>query len=231
MSIIQDEEFGKITVRRSASSGHISLRVAPDGTIHASMPKLAPIFLVKRFIKSSREELRQAIKKYHPEYLYENGMQIGKSHTLIVHPTSNSQFSVSIHGQQIIAKIPKDININNQEVTRKIRDATITALRLEAKSYLNGRLLFLANKYGYSFAKTRFSHSSSRWGSCSSSGTISLNIALMKLPFDLIDYVIIHELSHTKHMNHSINFWNQVKIADPDYVKHRKMLKMHNPTI
>lgn len=229
--MIQDEEFGEILVRKSAIARHITMRVAPDGVLHATLPKNAPMLFVKQLIKKSRPELREMIKKSKPEYNYINGMQIGKSHTLIIHETDNSQFSVARHGQQIIVKMPNDQDINDPIISKKIREATISALRLEAKSYLPRRLSFLAEKYDYSYIKTRFSHAGGRWGSCSSSGTISLNIALMKLPFELIDYVIVHELAHTKQMNHSSKFWELVQIADPDYKKHRKTLKTLNPSI
>lgn len=231
MPIIQDEEFGKITIRRSAIASQVRVRAAPDGTLHASIPMHAPIFLVKRLINSSRNNLRKILNQSKPEYIYENGMQIGKSHTLIIHNIDNQTFSVNLHHQQIIVKLPVYLNVNNPEVSRKIRDVVIKALRIEAKSYLPRRLSFLANRYQLKYEKTRFSHSSGRWGSCSSNGTISLNIALMKLPFELIDYVIIHELSHTKHMNHSKDFWELVHQADNDYLIHRRKLKQYNPSI
>jgi predicted metal-dependent hydrolase len=53
----------------------------------------------------------------------------------------------------------------------------------------------------------------------------------MKLPFELIDYVIIHELSHTKQMNHGPSFWALVGLADPNYKNHRRALKLQNPSI
>jgi predicted metal-dependent hydrolase len=230
MPIIQDEEFGKITIRRSARATQVRLRVAPDGTLRASLPLYAPAFLVKRLVHSSRQELRELLSQAQPTTTYTDGMQVGKSHTLIVRPASGN-LQVNRRGQQIIISLPPQLTLQDATVTRTVRDAIIAALRVEAKSYLPKRLSFLANKLGFSYKKVRFSHASGRWGSCTSEGTISLNIALMKLPFEQIDYVIIHELAHTKHMNHSTEFWNLVSEGDPHYKEHRKSLKQEAPTI
>ena len=230
MPIIQDEEFGKITIRRSARASQVRLRVAPDGTLRASLPLYAPAFLVKRLIKTSRDELRTLIAQSQPTIAYTDGMQVGKSHSLIVRPTTGT-FQVNRRGQQIIISLPAHTTLNDSSVVREIRDVVIAALRIEAKSYLPKRLSFLADKYGMTYKKVRFSHASGRWGSCTSEGTISLNIALMKLPFELIDYVIIHELAHTRQMNHSPAFWELVGIGDPHYKEHRRALKSEAPTI
>lgn len=231
MPIIQDKEFGKITIRRSAQATQVRVRVAPDGTLRASLPLHAPIFLVKQLLKFSRDELRGILAQAKPEYNYENGMQIGKSHTLIIHETGNQPFSVNRRNLQIIVKIPNIADLNNSEISRKIRDEIIAALRIEARNYLPKRLAYLAEKHGFRYSNIRFSHASGRWGSCNNKGTISLNIALMKLPFALIDYVLIHELSHTKQMNHSPVFWKLVAMADPNYKINRRALKLQNPSI
>jgi predicted metal-dependent hydrolase len=160
--------------------------------------------------------------------VFESGMQIGKSHTLVTRP--GSALSIKRHGQQIVT-LPPESNLSDPDVNRVVRDSVIDALRLEAKSYLPKRITFLAEKNGFAFEKIRFSHASGRWGSCSSNGTISLNIALMKLPFELIDYVLVHELSHTKQMNHSEKFWNLVAQADPIYKQHRRELRKETPSI
>ena len=231
MPTIIDEEFGTITLRRSAKASHVHIRVAPDGRLRASLPLYAPAFLVKKLIRSSREELRALLAEQQVTTQFEHGMQIGKSHTLIIRDANLTKTTAKRHGQQIIVSLAQNDTASSIEATRIIRDAVIEALRIEAKSYLPKRLAFLAQKSGLLYQKVRFSHASGRWGSCSSNGTISLNIALMKLPFELIDYVLIHELSHTVHMNHSDAFWHLVEQADPQYKLHRRTLKKETPSI
>lgn len=230
MPVIYDEEFGKITIRRSSRASQVRLRLAPDGTLRASLPTYAPLFLVKRLLKTSRDELRKLMDS-HPSVNYYDGMQIGKSHHLLIKQSRTDEVSAKRSGQSIVVHIPSDIEMDHPEVAKSIRNATIAALRTEAKSYLPKRLAYIADMYGFDYSKVRFSHASGRWGSCSSNGTISLNIALMKLPFELIDYVLIHELAHTKHMNHSPSFWSLVESADPEYKKHRAAIKNEAPSI
>jgi|GEM_PF-3742859 len=73
MPIIQDKEFGKITIRRSPAATQVRVRVAPDGLLHASLPMRAPLFLVKHLLKKSRSELRTMLAQSKPEYSFENG--------------------------------------------------------------------------------------------------------------------------------------------------------------
>ena len=193
------------------------------------MPMYAPIFLLKRLLKNSRLELRKLLLQSQPQIEFKDGQQIGKSHTIIVRPSL--RLSTKVKGQHILVELPSDMTLNDPQVNRAVRDSIIAALRLEAKSYLPKRLAYLAHQLGFSYERVRFSHASGRWGSCSSIGTISLNIALMKLPFELIDYVLVHELSHTIHMNHSQEFWELVQKGDPSYKQHRKLLKAEAPSI
>ena len=229
MPVLHDDEFGKIVVRRSARASQVRLRVAPDGTLRASLPLYAPLFLVKRLLKSSREQLREMRLQSSKQHTYTHGMQIGKSHHIEVRLAP--RVSVSHSGRRILVELPQNKTIHDPYVAQKVKEAVAAALRLEAKSYLPRRLAHLAQEHGYSYERVRFSHASGRWGSCSSNGTISLNIALMKLPFELIDYVIVHELAHTKEMNHSRAFWSLVHEADPDYQAHRKTLRDQTPSI
>lgn len=227
MATIEDDEFGTITVRRSSLATSVRVSVAPNGTLRASLPPYAPLFILKRLIKSSRAELRKMLEQQTPKQEFKSGMTIGKSHTLVVQPARS--LSVVRHGQQILVRLPESLSLESSVVVTEIRHAIIAALRIEAKNYLPRRLSYLAKQLGCQYERVRFSHASGRWGSCSSSGTISLNIALMKLPHELIDYVLVHELCHTKQMNHSQAFWSLVVTGDPKYKVHRRELKLYSP--
>lgn len=73
----------------------------------------------------------------------------------------------------------------------------------------------------------RFRETKSRWGSCSQHGSIMLNWRLIHAPDDVFRYVIVHELAHRTHMNHSAQFWNLVRQFDPSYPIHQGWLKRH----
>lgn len=194
------------------------------------MPLYTPLIFVKRLIAKSRPSLRKLLVEHDASALtYADGEQIGKSHRIVVR--SSHALAVSRKDRTITIELPDNHTLDDAQVRLKLRPVIVDALRLEAKSYLPKRLSYLAAQYGFSYRNVRFSHAGSRWGSCSSNGTISLNIALMKLPFEIIDYVLVHELAHTKEMNHSPRFWEIVASADPDYKAHRRELKQQTPSL
>lgn len=119
--------------------------------------------------------------------------------------------------------------------TQRARDAKKKLLTRQAKEYLPYRLDYFAKLYGYHYDKLRFGHQISRWGSCTHhhDGTtvISLNIGLMQVPEPLRDYVLIHELAHLNHPDHSSAFWREVASHDPAYKTHRDRLKRFSPSL
>lgn len=231
MSKIYDEEFGTIVIRRNIKSSKVQIKLSSSGTLSASLPKYAPLFLVKRLVKNSRNEIRNLIDLQKSKIKYFNGMKIGKSHYLLIKYDEKNIFKVSRDDQKILVHCKEENDLYHPIHNEKIKKSIIEALEIEAKSYIPTRVRYLADKYSFNYSKIRLSKASGRWGSCNNSGTISLNIFLMQLPFELIDYVIIHELAHTKQMNHSHDFWHIVENINPQYKKHRKILKSHNPSI
>jgi predicted metal-dependent hydrolase len=109
----------------------------------------------------------------------------------------------------------------------QIRDAVQTWLMRQAKSYFAERLDFFAPQTGVRWTQLGLSGARTRWGSASADGRIRLNWRLMHLKPALIDYVVVHELSHLKVMDHSPQFWDAVGQVMPDYAVRRKALREH----
>ncbi len=99
--------------------------------------------------------------------------------------------------------------------------------RVQAKRVLTERVVYYAKKHGFQYKKVRITSASSRWGSYSTSGTLSFPWRLVMAPMDMIDYVVVHELVHSRFQNHSKDFWNGVAAIMPDYKERRKWFKQH----
>jgi predicted metal-dependent hydrolase len=89
-------------------------------------------------------------------------------------------------------------------------DAFLSIDKKTAKRKITSRVAQLAQQYGFSYKKVSIRSQRTRWGSCSAKGTVSLNIKLAALPMDLADYIILHELVHTRVHNHSKKFWGEL---------------------
>lgn len=87
------------------------------------------------------------------------------------------------------------------------------------------RTAYFASIMGVTYGRITIRNQKTRWGSCSSRGNLNFNYQLYYLPDELMDYVIVHELSHRRHMNHSPEFWREVEKYCPDYAKYRAELK------
>ena len=225
---LTDPEFGDITIRRTKLARHIRLKISERGEIVISMPMRTPLFLAKTLVNESRTQIRSHLAKAESQQAtLLNGDLIGKSHRLVLMP--GQSFGSRLSGNELYVTLPAGTDPRRSEAQTFIKQAALKALRTQARAYLTRRLQTLASTYGFNFTAIRFSNAGTRWGSCSSRGTISLNIWLMQLPFELIDYVLVHELCHTKQMNHSPLFWRSVERILPDYKNRRKILKDQRP--
>jgi predicted metal-dependent hydrolase len=100
---------------------------------------------------------------------------------------------------------------------RSARTLLRSWLKRAAQERLAPRLLQLAGELNYPVARVSIRCQRTRWGSCSTRGTVSLNCSLLFLKFEVVRYLFVHELAHTRHMNHSAHFWRLVEKIEPDY--------------
>ncbi len=105
------------------------------------------------------------------------------------------------------------------------RDLLLSWVRRKASAELLPRLAARAEAYGFRYGRGAVRHQKTRWGSCSAKGTISLNMKLLFLPPELVDYILLHELCHTVHMDHSRCFWALVERHMSDFRERDRAMK------
>lgn len=206
--------------------------MAENGILSVTVPRFASLRHATDLVDSSREQIRAWQTKYvRRSSVFHDGDRIGQSHVIKFIAAKRATPFVTTHGLTITVEYPKTLFYTDPKVQKAAKPHLDKALQKEARAYLPRRLKYLAQTHGFSYTRIRYGTQKGRWGSCSSRGTISLNVGLMLLDPELIDYVLIHELCHTKQMNHSAQFWSLVDLCLPDYKTRRKLLKTQHPTL
>jgi len=136
--------------------------------------------------------------------------------TLFPLKTDNDAKKISFNGEEFLA------GLQNKEKTNK---SLKTWYKNKFKEVAVPRLFYFAEKHNLQVNQVRIKEQKTLWGSCSSRNNINLNFLLIMAPLKVIDYVIIHELAHTIHKNHSVNFWNAVEEIMPNYKEAKRWLK------
>lgn len=103
----------------------------------------------------------------------------------------------------------------------------LRALAESARQRIPERVKYYASQMGVTYGRITIRSQKTRWGSCSSKGNLNFNCLLMLAPEQVTDYVVVHELCHRIHMNHSAAFWDEVAKYLPAYAVHRKWLKQN----
>ena len=209
------------SIRVSARARHVRLAVKPYHGLEVVIPKRFPRKQIPRILQQHQVWITDQLQKHHqliasislPKTIellstgdiftveYENGQS-----TRVTESNNHLKLGHTDQGQAL--------KILRQWVRKKARQILIPQLELTAL------------EFDFHFIKTSIRSQKSRWGSCSSRGTISLNDQLLFMPVDTVRYLMIHELCHTRCMNHSAEFWTLVERCCPEFRQHEKTLAM-----
>lgn len=129
----------------------------------------------------------------------------------------SGRISVTANGPRLMVSGPKD---DIEGILESLEKFTAK----QAREFVLPRLESMSRKLGMEYSALRIRRQKTRWGSCSGKGTISLNAKLLFLPLELVDHLLLHELCHTKHMNHSKLYWSLVALHQPDFARLEKEL-------
>lgn len=218
---INIEQVGLVTFTINERSGRIRLSVKPDGEIVVTMPSSALYRDAIRFTESKTEwilkqqtKILAGLTLFAPESCFKT-----RFHKLAITKGNTDRVYNRVGNGVIQIFIPEKVNHELPKVQDFIKNTLIDVMRWEAKAYLPKRLKELAEKHGFKYENVSIKNTKTRWGSCSSTNNINLNLHLMRVPEHLIDYVLLHELVHTVVKNHGVKFWLLLEQCYPDSKK------------
>lgn len=201
----------------------IALVVGRDGSLIVRAPLRTPEKTIRELVRQkadwiarSQEQMRQNQPAQRQFSEGETLPLLGQHHPIKIVPRQRA--SLTLEGGEF--------RLAEKNQPRACEAFTLW-YKKKAAALLPARLEALAKKHNLRPKKVRISSARARWGSCNASGTISLTWRLVMAPPEVIDYVIVHELAHIPHPNHSKDFWNTVATLMPDYKKHLNWLKQN----
>ncbi len=225
-------DIGEVTVRKRRNTKRLSIKIDGRGEVRMTIPFLVSYREATRFLEEKKDWVIRTRKKITersvPSLFGEGEIMVTKYHRILVECKDVETPAFRISNDITLVEVPPVFPLSDDRIQIFIRKAVEETLRLEAKAILIPRALKLSEKYGFPVNQIRVKNLKSRWGSCSSLNNINLNIHLMRLPVHLSDYVILHELVHIRHRNHSAAFWDELgrHVPDPGALA-RELRKYH----
>jgi predicted metal-dependent hydrolase len=226
-----DSELGTIEFVRHERSKHIRVRILSSG-LKVTLPVHSSEKDAMKFINSIRaklilkqEKLEKGLEKRN--ILIDENARL-QTLTFIVEAKRIQRKNIffSLKNGKLSIEFPVGTDCLSAETQQYFWNGISYFLRKEAKRLLPDRTKQLAVQFGFYFTDLKIQSSKTRWGSCSRAKSINLSLYLMLLPAHLVDYVILHELCHTKEMNHSDKFWGWMdKVTNGKSKEMRKELK------
>ena len=221
-SVYAESIDSDVIIARRRGTRSLRLTLRGDGTIRLSVPYGVSDAQAQKFIRDKADW----IKSHHtPSITLHEGAHIGKSWRLHFEQTAGDTTKTRLAKNTIIIKLANGARPADPDVQQTTKKACERALQKEAANLLPQRLEMLASKHSIDYSSCSVKKLRSRWGSCDSRKNITLNIYLSQLPWELIDYVILHELAHTYHQHHQADFWQYLETLLPEWKALRKELK------
>jgi len=208
----------KVTFFKSDRAKSLNITIKPFTGVRVSVPKSISFKKAKTatkqrigWIKTHLSKMQKAEDKF-TVFTFDTEFKTRFHHLEIKYAEVEKPKAI-LRGEKINVLVPLSTDVKSSEVQLEVRKGIERTWRKEAKDYLPRRVEELAEKYNFSFNRVTVQNSKTRWGSCSLDNNINLSLHLMRLPDYLIDYVILHELVHTKIKNHSREFWQLLDIV------------------
>lgn len=215
-----------ITVRRLKNSRSLKLRIRDDGEIIVTAPLEIGQDIIENFIDRHRFWIKKKV-----DYIAKIQHSLTTKRQKLLFRGRDYHLRLSVApSKEPAAKFENDTLLitATSENHYEIRQIIEKLYRREAAKYFGERVPLLSDLVGKDLRRINVRSQRTRWGSCSTNKTISLNWRLVMAPDWVSDYIIYHELAHLTHMNHSRDFWRLVADYYPKYKEAESWLKKHH---
>lgn len=206
--VIRHPEIGEVTVSCTRRARRLSVSVRPPDRVRLTIPAGCSLREGLEFLDAKAawvvETLRRVAER-HPVRAVVPPYRT-YAHELELVEARGERPSARITADRIRVALPVGMAPESDEAQAVIRAAVERTLRIEAQQVLPAMTAEIARRFGFRYGRISVRASRGRWGSCSSRDDLSFSIFLMRLPRHLIEYIIVHELCHTRHRNHSPRF-------------------------
>lgn len=201
-----------------------------DGTARCTLPRRGTLAEARRFVGSNEAWLFERFRQHRKRSVATDALRPGgrlwwegEEQTLQVEAKPEGGF------EAIVGPLRFDLGTNEGDLRKPVE----AVLRKLASRFLPDRLRELAKQHGLDgrLRSVSIRNQKTRWGSCSPRGLICLNWRLMQVPESVRDYILLHELAHLRHLNHSRSFWNEVARLCPTYKEAEAWLKRSGKTV
>jgi len=217
--------------RRSARFQRITLSILED-RLRISVPKnvsakqLQELLLAKQewILKNwlaKQDKLKSPVRYINGEHF----LYLGNTIELKIRKHSRQMMRVCLESQVLEVYLPQDLQ--DKDCAPNVQAALLTWYKAQARKVLQDKLDKQAKRMQVTFQTFRLKEQKTRWGSCSSKRNLNLNWRIIMAPEAAIDYIVIHELAHLTHLNHSEQFWQRVAAFMPEYAHWKKWLRDH----
>jgi predicted metal-dependent hydrolase len=205
-NIVYYHGIGTVSYIRNPRARNLTIRINQQGEVRVTLPRMVSWSRAESFFLSRQDWVRKKLDQMQKLGCGETLPEVGKI--------------LRIRG--------REHPIGLQKGEKSSEDAIWRILRQEALEHLPGRVEELSAAYGYTYSGLKIRKMKTRWGSCTTRKSINLNSWLMMIPESLCDYVILHELAHTRFPDHGKKFWEEVdRTTGGLSAVYRKELRRH----
>jgi len=234
--IITLPDLGEISLRTDKRFRRLSIRMAPNKGVWINLPPGVSQKEAIEFAVSNKEWIiknkKKKEEKESQKTVFNSNTEFRtRYHQVHITPQKTNEYSASLSDGKLKIIYPEHIRVESENFQEFVRHSIIETLRREAKYYLPKRIEHLAKLHKFTYTSVQVKNTKSRWGSCTHDNKINLSLHLMRLPEELSDMVILHELCHTKIKNHSEQFWTLLGQYCTDLNFKRKEIKKFSTNI